>query len=312
MGKEMRLRMDFVSKVLGFDEKTRKVTFELIPNPERYEWKEISGNKVLYDKLDNVCFPEEVFWKGVENLKGVPIYYQPQLIKDSREYIKERIPRIVEELKGNFAKPTFEDKSEDFLESLEKDELGFVILSLDIVGSTQLATRLAPRKYKDIITVVLFEISSVIPLFHGYVLKYTGDGIIAYFPEPSFITKNDLSLDCSLTLRRLVCEGINPVLENFAYPKINIRIGLDSGDAYVVTIGNPSTKQHKDIIGKVVSLAAKIQSTADVNGISLGEVTFRNLHTDYRKLCVEGKLPTGWGYNKEDNNPYKIFKVNLS
>ena len=31
--------------------------------------------------------------------------------------------------------------------------------------------------------------SEIIPKFHGHVLKYTGDGLIGYFPEPSFITK---------------------------------------------------------------------------------------------------------------------------
>jgi len=50
-----------------------------------------------------------------------------------------------------------------------------------------------------VIPIALFEFSLAIPAFHGHVLKYTGDGLIAYFAEPSFLTKNDLALDCALT-----------------------------------------------------------------------------------------------------------------
>lgn len=311
MSKEMRFRMDFIQEVIEVNPETGIVKFKLYPNPERYEWRTMGEGKVLYDKFDHVCFPEDVFKKGLEQLAGIPMTYQPQLIEDSRVYIRERLPFIKNELQGNYEAPTFEDKSEEFLESLEKDELGFVILSLDIVGSTKLSTEKSPKEYKDVIKAILFEISSVIPLFHGHILKYTGDGIIAYFPEPSFITKNDLALDCSLTLRRLVYEGINPLLEENSFGKIDIRIGLDSGDAFIATIGSPATKQHKDIIGKVVSLAAKIQSNADVGGISLGEITLQNLHTNYRKICIESKLPEKWEYNKENGKLYKIFKINF-
>lgn len=313
MSKENYSRMDFVvTQVIKNDKNKRIVKLEFIPNPERYEWGEIDGKKALYDKYEKACIPENVFKEMVESLDGLPIYYQPQLINDSCEYVKGRIPYIIEELKGNYSKPTYEDKSEEFLKSLKKDELGFVILSLDIVGSTKLATKLDAKKYKDIIAVILFEISKVVPLFHGYILKYTGDGIIAYFPEPSFIAQHDLALDCSLTLRKLIYEGINPIFKKLNCPTIDIRIGLDSGDAYVETIGNPSAKQHKDIIGKVVSLAAKIQSTADVGGISLGETTYRNIYTNYKKLCTEVVLPEKWDYKKENNEPYKIYKLNLT
>ena len=35
----------------------RTFTVRLIPNPRRYEWKEVDGERYLYDKLDKVLFP---------------------------------------------------------------------------------------------------------------------------------------------------------------------------------------------------------------------------------------------------------------
>lgn len=307
--KAMRFRMDFVLEVISVGEDKRTITFRLIPNPRRYEWKEMDGKRYLYDKLDELLFPEKVFFDLEKQMAGQPIYFQPQKIDNAEQYIKSRIPLIQVRLRGDEKPATLEDKSEAFLESLADDELGFVIMSVDIVGSTKLSTELEPKKYARLISTTLYEMSEIIPKFHGHVLKYTGDGLIAYFPEPSFITKNDLAIDCALTIRRLVYNGLNPVFKDEGYPGIDIRIGLDSGEAYVITIGSPKTKQHKDIIGAVVSLAAKIQSLGDPGDILLGDVTERNLHTMWREICEEIKLREDWMYKGENGKPYKVHKI---
>lgn len=59
--------------------------------------------------------------------------------------------------------------------------------------------------------------------------------------------------------------------------KLGVLIGLDSGEALVVTMGHPATKQHKDIIGATVSLAAKIQARAEPGTILVGQTVDRNL-----------------------------------
>ena len=212
-------------------------------------------------------------------------------------------------LDGALTEPTFDDKSEEFLESLATDQLGFVILVVDIVGSTTLSQTVGNRTYARVIATVLHELSLTIPAFHGHVLKYTGDGLIAYFPEPSFITKNDLGLDCALTLRLLVYEAINPALEARGLPSLGIRIGLDSGEAIVVTMGHPATKQHKDVIGATVSLAAKIQALAKPGAILVGQTVDRNLHIQWRENLQEVGLADDWKYLDVEGNPYRVLRV---
>lgn len=307
--KAMRFRMDFDQEIISVDEDKRTFTLRLIPNPRRYEWKEIDGKRYLYDKLDEVLFPEKAFFDLAKQIASQPIYFQPQEIDNAEQYVKSRIPLIQVRLRGDEKPATLEDKSEAFLESLADDKLGFVIMSVDIVGSTKLSTKLVPKNYTRLISTTLYEMSEIIPQFHGHVLKYTGDGLIAYFPEPSFITKNDLAIDCALTIRRLVYKGLNPVFKNEGYPSIDIRIGLDSGEAYITTIGSPKTKQHKDIIGAVVNLAAKIQSLGDPGDILLGNVTERNLHTMWREICEEITSREDWMYKDEDEKPYKVHRV---
>ncbi|HGE71729.1 TPA: adenylate/guanylate cyclase domain-containing protein [Candidatus Poribacteria bacterium] len=307
--KKKRFRIDFVWEIKSYDEATGTYTVKLVPNPIRYELKEVEGKQCLYDKLDKLLIPKEVLLDLAKQAEGQPIYFQPEEIGNSAQYVKSRMPIIKARLQGNERPAPFEDKSEAFLEALAQDKLGFVIMCVDIVGSTKLAINLEQEAYVRLISTALYEMSEIIPKFHGFVLKYTGDGLIGYFPEPSFITKNDLAMDCALTIRRLVYRGLNPILKEEGYSGIDIRIGLDSGEAYIVTIGSPEAKRHKDILGAVVSLAAKIQSLGGPGDILLGDVTLRNLHTMWRQICEEVELGRNWEYKDEEGKPYKVHKV---
>lgn len=144
--------MDFEVEIVSWDEESRTFTAIFNPHPQRYEWKEIDGKRHLCDKLDNLYFPEEVFREGVEFLSGQPIYFQPPKIDDAEAYIRSRKPYIQAAPDGHREVPTFDDRSEEFLQSLAADKLGFVIISLDIVGSTKLATATDPKTYARLIS----------------------------------------------------------------------------------------------------------------------------------------------------------------
>lgn len=203
---------------------------------------------------------------------------------------------------------TFGDPSAETLRSLLGQSLGFVILSIDLVRSTRLATQVESATYQRITDTLLFESAECVTKFHGQVLDYGGDGLIAYFPEPSFNRKNDMALDCGLTLRWLVYRGINPALEELGMPTIDVRIGMDAGDAYVDTVGSPATKQEAEIIGAVVNVAVKIEKPAAPGEITVGEAADRSLHVDLRDRLQPVELPTGW-YTTQDGRPYRVFRV---
>lgn len=307
---EIQFRIDLVMKVIAVDEEKNEFEVVLEPHPRRYEWKEQDGKRWLYDKLDNLLFPEDVFFKQLgKYLQGMPVGYQRQQIDSTEDYVNSRLSYIHGMLTGSDAPTELVDKSEDFLNSLATNKLEFAILSLDIVGSTRLSTVMPPEEYGRLIRTILFESSTVVPKFHGHVLKYTGDGLVAYFPAPSFIRMNDLAMDCALAMHLLVYKGINPILKDEGYQPVDIRIGIDSGEAHILTIGSPETKRHRDIIGSVVSLAAKIQSVAGVGGIALGHTTLRNLHTMWREICEEVELETEWPYKDQEGNPYRVHRV---
>jgi len=305
-------RIDMVQEIVKFDEEKRMVHFVLRPDPRRYEERVIDGTTYLFDKIDKLMFNKDAFMRHVaESIRDKPIGFQPARIDNTAEYVSSRIPEIQLELDGKPIEIEFSDKSEEFLRALVGCQSDFVIVSLDIVGSTALSTALDEKSYAKIISVVLYELSRIVPLFHGHVLKYTGDGLIAYFPEPSFTIKHDLGIDAAIALWSMIYHGIDPLLKARKLPEIGVRIGMDSGGAPVVVMGSPATKQHSDIIGRVVNLAAKIQSRTPSAEIWLGDSVARHLYVAWREVVDSVGVPDNWRYTDSDGNPYTLHRVAL-
>jgi class 3 adenylate cyclase len=301
--------MDFIHKVISFNEKTGELRGVMIPNPERYELKVMHGEKGYYDRFDNLFIPIEELKKAAPQLAGKPIYYSPPKIEDADQFIKERIPHIREYLSKKNQKYQFEDASDEFLKGLERDKLRFVVLSIDLKGSTKMSQELSLEKNAIIVSLFLREMAVIVGIFNGFVLKYVGDGLIAYFPEPNMIGMTDNALDCAATMKKMILFGLNPVLKENGLPTLNFRIGLDSGEAIVKTIGAESVKIHKDLIGETINLSCKIQSKANTNQILMGESTALFLHTFWRQKIQKIEIAE-WGYkNKETGKVYPIYSL---
>lgn len=279
----------------------------LVPSPVRYEFREIDEKKGYWDKLDEIFIPLEEMEKMFKNEGGLPIYYSPTQIDNIENYTERRIRELLSERKED-EEYTFIDSSEDFLKGLEVGKMRFVILSLDIKGSTKMSQELSTEQNSQLISLFSSEMSKLIEKFNGYVLKYLGDGIIAYFPEPNYIGMNDNAIDCANCIKYFIEHGLNEVFFEKKLPSLSFRIGLDSGEANVMAIGSPQTKMHKDLIGQTINLATKIQSLAKANQILAGEATIRNAHHSYRKQFIKIDLPKDWEYIKQGTGKkYKIY-----
>jgi len=302
-------RFDLQIEVVDVDPEAGLVQYHVHPDPGRYEWRDRNGERVLYDRFDSVYFPYALVMDMLERAMRMTPGPALGVIPDVAGYLGSRRPVIAAALRGEGVGGTLVDLSEAQLRAFEKDELAFVILSVDIKGSTKLQTSTDRQTFATTITALLTEIAELVALFHGHVLKYTGDGLIAYFAPPTFIIKNDAALDCAFCVRRLIYDAINPELKAAGLPPIDVRLGLDAGEAAIVVLGSDKTKRHADLIGDVVSLACKIESRAGTGEIFLGETVHRNLHFSWRELCVPIDLPTGWTYSVSDGEPYPLFRV---
>jgi len=301
-------RFDFKIESVNFDEKTDTFISIIVPHPERYELRTVNGGKCYFDKFDEVFIPIEEIDKMLKWMQNKQILSNPPKIKSGNAHIIGRMKYIKYYLDKQTENYSFSDKSEDFLSSLKKDKQRFVILSIDLKDSTELSQILSDELNAKIISLYIKEMIIIVDGFGGFVLKTDGDGLIAYFPEPNFIGMNDNAIDCAVTMKKMIVYAINPILKKRDLPELNFRIGLDSGEAIIKTLGVENIKIHKDLIGETVNKAAKIQKLANSKQILMGESTVLNIHTFWRSKINIFNLPNDWKYkNKETGELYPVY-----
>ncbi len=190
-----------------------------------------------------------------------------------------------------------------------ESKASFVIIHVDLVDSTKLSMTLPIDRLTTIIQAFAQELSLVISSYGGYVLKYIGDAILAFFIVNS---QKDLYLrcinavDCGCTMIKVVRQGINPILNQSDYPELRIRIGIDVGKNAVVKFGwNTYTSDEKviakapyfDILGYTISIATKMTAFAKPDQIVIGQLVYNVLEdqqkSTFRLLPISSNV---WDY----------------
>jgi adenylate cyclase len=181
------------------------------------------------------------------------------------------------------------EETQDILEGYAKSNVTFVILHIDIVGSTRMSMTLPVERLATIIQTFTQEMSLIIAAYGGYVLKYIGDAILAFFPvnlDDTYLPCTN-ALNCAYSMIKIMHEGLNPILNEYDYPEMGVRIGIDVGRNIVVQYGwgnrayitrknkqEISKKPHLDVIGYTNSIAAKMTAFAKPDQIIIGQFVY--------------------------------------
>lgn len=284
--------------------------FRSLLDKKRFEEQIIDGQSGFYDKIEEVFIPENVFATLFNNIGP---RYQPSnieiqnMIQSSRKRVSNTIKDIHQNTKDSYAQIFLSYLSHKFLLENKKQPRDMVILYIDLVGSTALTAILNPEELSMIVRIFCQEISICISRYFGYVLKYAGDAVIGYFPEGSILSKGDLhehAIKCGFYMQKLLDESVNEILYQNKYPKLRSRIAIDVGRNQIVVLGS-----EPDLLGHVISRAAKIMGKAPPNNIIIGENVFRSLNDNTKeKFPLQDKFmlfETGEIYSTHMTNKKK-------
>ena len=72
-------------------------------------------------------------------------------------------------------------ETQNILDKFAKSKMNFVILNVDLVASTKLSLTLPLDRLTIIIQSFNQEMSLIVKEFGGFVLKYVGDAVLAFF-----------------------------------------------------------------------------------------------------------------------------------
>jgi class 3 adenylate cyclase/tetratricopeptide (TPR) repeat protein len=141
----------------------------------------------------------------------------------------------------------------------------------DLVGFTGRAEQLDPEDVRAMLSPYYARLRSEIERFGGTVEKFIGDAVMAVFGAPvAHEDDPERAVRAALAVRDAVQElnDQNPALD------LHVRIAVNTGEA-VVSLGARVTEGEGMVAGDVVNTAARLQTAAPVDGILVGETTYR-------------------------------------
>ena len=203
---------------------------------------------------------------------------------DFDEMILETQKRVWASLKKGYEYSGVIDDSDKFLRKHVFSKLNMVVLYVDLVGSTTMTLEMPSEKIAIIIGSFAQEMAAVIRHHHGYVLKFVGDSVIGYFDaEENDISAFENATNCAKSMISVIHKGINPILNQYDYPDLMVKIGVDYGQNIIVRYGADVKQSHVDIIGPTMNIASKIQGMAKPDQILIGSDVYERLNSDSQK-----------------------------
>jgi class 3 adenylate cyclase len=154
------------------------------------------------------------------------------------------------------------------------------ILFTDLVGSTARAEGLDPEDVRAALSSYYSQLRAELERHGGTVEKFIGDAVMAVFGAPvAHEDDAERAVRAALAIRDSIGE------------ELQIRTAVNTGEA-LVALGAKPGEGDAMVAGDVVNTAARLQGAAPVNGILVGEGTYRATRhvIDYREApAVEAK-----------------------
>ena len=148
----------------------------------------------------------------------------------------------------------------------EAERRQLTVLFCDLVGSTALSSRLDPEDMRDVLRGYQDACAGVVARYDGYVAKFMGDGVFAYFGYP---TAHEDDAERAINAGIGVVEAVSRLPND-----LRVRIGVATGTVAVGDIVGTGASEEAAIVGDAPNLAARLQGIADPNGVVIGPSTY--------------------------------------
>ena len=232
-------------------------------------------------------------------------------IVDAKTLVAQTQDRMWKALDGNYLYDSSLQDGQAFLFNHVNSKISLVIMYADLVGSTNMSMTLPVDKMVTIIRAFTHEMTNTVRSYGGYVLKYVGDAIIAFFPSGyNKLLACDKAVQCANSMITVIKSGINPILNQYNYPELCVKIGIDEGENVIVQYGHDKSSLI-DILGYCMSITAKLTSLTNPDKITIDEDVYDMLHPEIKNRFTEIKYDIEkWKYiDKHTGRLYKLYTL---
>ena len=154
------------------------------------------------------------------------------------------------------------------------------VLFADLQGFSGLSERIAPEDLVDVLNHYLSLMAETIISHEGTIDKFMGDGVMAFFNAPFAQADHALrAAGAALNLQEEIVKFHRRLTPDL---RLNLRIGISTGDAVVGNVGTNRIMSYT-AIGHTVNLARRLQEQAEPGQVLISEDT---LHLIYDRAEV--------------------------
>jgi class 3 adenylate cyclase/predicted ATPase len=147
------------------------------------------------------------------------------------------------------------------------------VMFVDLVGSTALSARLDPEDMREIVGAYHRSCAEQITKAGGFVARYMGDGLLAYFGYPQ---AHEHDAERAVLAGLALVEAV-PMLKTAAGAPLQVRVGIATGLVVVGDLIGSGETQERGVVGDTPNLAARLQGVAQPNTVVIAEGTRRLL-----------------------------------
>ena len=146
------------------------------------------------------------------------------------------------------------------------------LMFADLADSTQLSNTLELEAYREVMRAYQDAATQTIEAYGGYVAKYLGDGVLAYFGYPQ---SHENDAERAIRAGRSLVERVSDIDTEYSGPRLKVRIGIETGPVVVGDIIGEAAAQEHAVVGETPNLASRLQSLAEPDTVVVGPVARR-------------------------------------
>ena len=162
-----------------------------------------------------------------------------------------------------------QSKPADYTGSGDAERRQVTVLFADMVGSTALSAKVDPELLGGLIRRYQDAAAGAIGRYGGFVAKFMGDGVLAYFGFPrAYEDAAERAVRAALGILAEVGD-----IELPDQSRVQARIGIATGLVVVGEIIGTGIAQERTIVGETPNLAARLQALAGPDTILVSETT---------------------------------------
>jgi adenylate cyclase len=221
-------------------------------------------------------------WLAVFLFRFILRHYEQTLLKNA---LSRYVPKAL-------AERILREKKTDLIPARKV----VTILFSDIVSFTKWSADKDVQIVHDFLSEYHESMADIIFAHGGTVDKYIGDGMLAFFGDPFDLTDHPMHCVEAAVAMQKKCREIKAKWQPLVDINLEIRIGINTGEAIVGNLGTKNRIEYT-VIGAAVNFAQRMESNAHAGAILLSQYTWEQVQS--RFPSAQKRLISVKGYAEE-------------